>query len=59
MTIIEYYLQAWRDYQHHRRANWAADQLRMHTALELKDIGITKHDINRIAHEKCNWCNRE
>ena len=56
MIIVSYYLQAWRDYQYHRRANWAADQLRMHSAYELSDIGISKCDINRMAHDKCNWC---
>ena len=52
------YMKAWEDYQFHRRANWAADQLRMHTTHELKDIGISKADINRMAHHKCPWCDR-
>jgi len=48
----------WQDYSYHRRADWAADKLRMHSNHELKDIGITRQDISRMAHDKCPWCMR-
>ena len=43
-------------YKFHCRANWAADQLRLHTNAELKDIGLHRVDIMRLAHAKCPWC---
>jgi uncharacterized protein YjiS (DUF1127 family) len=51
-------LQMWKDYKFHKNANWAADKLRMHSDKDLKDIGITRGDINRAAHHKCPWCMR-
>jgi uncharacterized protein YjiS (DUF1127 family) len=44
-------------YEHHRLANRAADQLRMHSTKTLKDIGITRGTISSAAHHKCPWCN--
>lgn len=46
----------WKAWRFHRRAEAAADQLRFHTNKELRDIGITRADIKRMAHHKCPWC---
>ena len=43
-------------YEHHRLANRAADQLRMHSTKTLKDIGITRGTVSAAAHHKCPWC---
>jgi len=48
----------YKDYMYHRRAVWAGDTLRMHSNQQLKDIGITRNDINQMAHAKCPWCAR-
>ena len=43
-------------YEHHRLACRASDRLRMHSAAELKDIGITHGGIRSAVHHKCPWC---
>ena len=57
-VAVSYCKTLWADYKYHRLAEKAANQLRWHSNSELKDIGITRLDINRIAHEKCGWCSR-
>ena len=49
-------IKLWNAWRYHQRANWAADKLRMHNDADLKDIGITRNDIQRMAHDKCPWC---
>lgn len=50
--------QLWKDYRYHRLADKAEAQLRFHSNAELKDIGITRSDISRMAHSKCGWCSK-
>jgi len=50
--------QLWKDYRYHRLAAKAETQLRLHSNAELKDIGITRADISRMAHSKCSWCHK-
>ena len=43
--------------EYHRLANRACDTLRMHTARELRDIGIgDRGSIRSMAHRKCPKC---
>tara|TARA_B100000780_G_scaffold278202_1_gene250977 strand:+ start:1156 stop:1401 length:246 start_codon:yes stop_codon:yes gene_type:complete len=51
-------VQLWRDYKYHRLANKAETQLGFHSNHELKDIGITRADISRMAHKNCGWCDK-
>ncbi len=46
-------------YEHHRLANKASDQLRMHSVSTLKDMGLTRGTIASAAHHKCPWCRPE
>ena len=50
--------QLWKDYRYHRLADKAETQLRFHSNAELKDIGITRADISRMAHRNCGWCSK-
>jgi uncharacterized protein YjiS (DUF1127 family) len=43
-------------YEHHRLANRASEQLRMHSTATLKDLGLTRGTIAAAAHHKCPWC---
>jgi uncharacterized protein YjiS (DUF1127 family) len=48
----------WKDYRFHRLANRDSRQLRMHSDLELEDIGISRYNIDHVTHSKCGWCER-
>ena len=50
------YIELFKAYQWHLRANKAEEQLKLHRDHELKDIGLHRGDIHRLAHRKCPWC---
>ena len=43
-------------YEYHCLANRSADQLKMRSSPELKDIGYNRSE---LAHKACPWCHKE
>ena len=58
ISMIKELKQLIADYMYHRRANKALETLRLHTDNELKDIGLTRGELYRVAHDKCPFCQR-
>jgi len=46
-------------YEYHCLANRSADQLKMRSSPELKDIGYNRSELSYEAHKACPWCHKE
>lgn len=53
------FMKLFRDYQWHMKANQAVEVLRLHKDHELRDIGVCRGDIQRMAHRNCPWCDKQ